>query len=100
MRGFNGAMNPQQAAFSRKMNVLRVGVEWGFMLVVRDWRFIDCEENMKIWKQPKGKRYWVAAILTNVKSCVMAENDDGYCNLLIAQRFRCSPPSLHAYLRG
>ena len=40
-RGFKGVMNPQQAALSRKMNVLRVSVEWGIMLVVRDWRFIE-----------------------------------------------------------
>jgi len=99
MRGFKGVMNPRQAAFSRAMNALRVSVEWGFMLVVRDWRYIDCEKHLKIMLQPIGKLYWVAAILTNVKSCVMAENHDGYGNL-IAQRFRCSPPSLHEYLHG
>jgi len=99
MRGFKGAMTPQQAAFSSSMSAVRIGVEWGFMLVCRDWAFVDYEKNLKIWKQPIAKLYHVAAIMTNVKTCVMAQEHDPYGNL-IANKFGVSPPSLHDYLHG
>ena len=41
MRGYKGVMTPRQAAFSTAMSAVRTGVEWGFMLVVRDWAFVD-----------------------------------------------------------
>ena len=83
-------MTPQQAAFSSSMSAVRIGVEWGFMLVCRDWAFVDYVKNLKIWKQPIAKLYHVAAILTNVKTCVMAQEHDTYGNL-IANKFGVSP---------
>ena len=41
--------------------------------------------------------YIVAVLLTNVKSCMMAEKYDGFGNE-IANKFRVSPPSVHKYL--
>ena len=39
----------------------------------------------------------VAVLLTNVKSCMMAEKYDGVGNE-IANKFRVAPPSVHMYL--
>ena len=99
MRGSKGTMTPQQAAFSSAMSSVRIGVEWGFMLVVRDWKFVDYESNLKIWQQPIGKLYHVAALMTNVKTCVLAAEHDTHGNL-VSNKFGVSPPSLHDYLYG
>ena len=72
MRGFKGVMTLDQQAFTTAMSSVRESVEWGFSLIVRDWAFVDYEKNLKLHKQPIGKLYFVAAILTNIKTCTMA----------------------------
>ena len=79
------------------MPLLRVSVEHGFALIVRDWRFLEC--NLKIWKQPKALMYFVAAIMTQAKTCLMALEHDRHENQ-INSRFHMSPPSLHYSLHG
>ena len=99
MRGYKGAINAREAAFSNAMNALRVSVEWSFLHIARDWSFVTSERNLKIWWQPIGRIYYVAAILTNAKCCLTAETRDGYGNM-IAQRFDLSPPTLRDYLNS
>ena len=99
MRGFKGSVRPEQRDFTIAMNSLRVRVEQSFGLVVRNWAFVDCENNLKIWMSPIGKLYVVAAIMTNVKTSLVAEEHDGYGNSISA-RFALSPPTLHDYLHG
>jgi len=48
------------------------------MHIARDWESVDSEKNLKIWWQPIGRIYYVAAILTNAKCCLTAEMRDGY----------------------
>jgi len=99
MRGFKGGMNALQAKFSSEMNSLRISVEWSFSLIVRDWSFMDHEKNLKVWKQRVAKMYYVSAIMTNVKTCMMADEHDARGNL-ISTRFELEPPTLHVYLHG
>ena len=99
MRGYKGPLTAQQAYLTHAMNALRVSVEHGFALIVRDWRFLDCDCNLKIWKQPIALMYSVAAIMTNTKTCLMALEHDGR-GIQISSRFHMSPPSLHYYLHG
>ena len=61
LRGFKGAMTPLQRAFSTAMSRLRESVEWGFALVLRDWAFLDRQKNLKLFKQPIGKLFFVGA---------------------------------------
>ena len=97
-KGYLGACTPAQARWTTKMNAIRETVEWGFMLVVRDWAFIDFKKNLKLGLQPISMMYIVAVLLTNVKSCLMAdEKYDGLGNE-IANKFRVSPPSVRKYL--
>ena len=95
--GYIGACTVAQARWTELMNALRETVEWGFMLVVRDWAFVDFKKNMKLALQPVSMMYIVAVLLTNVKSCMMAEKYDGLGNE-IANKFGVSPPSVHRYL--
>ena len=96
-KGYIGACTAAQARWTELMNALRETVEWGFMLVVRDWAFVDFKKNMKLALQPVSMMYIVAVLLTNVKSCMMAEKYDGLGNE-IANKFGVSPPSVHRYL--
>jgi hypothetical protein len=40
MRGYKGSLTAQQAYLTHAMNALRVSVDHGFALIVRDWRFL------------------------------------------------------------
>lgn len=98
LRGFKGAMTPQQQQFSTEMSAVRETVEWGFNLIVRNWAFVDYRRNLKIGKQPIGRLYFVAALLTNFKTIMTASHPfDTYGNQ-ISQYFGVSPPNLHDYL--
>jgi len=97
MRGFRGAASDLQRLFTTQMNSGRVCVENDYCLIARDWKYVDYSSNLKLYLQPVAKLYYVAAMLSNIKTCVMAEAHDGFGNM-IAERFRCSPPSLHDYL--
>lgn len=100
LRGYKGAMTPQQQWFSTEMSRLRVSVEWGFNLVLADWKYVDYKKNLKLLSQPIGKMYYVACLLANMKTCVTAGHAfDGFGNL-IAKKFQVCPPSLHDYLHG
>ena len=98
LRGYKGAMTPQQQAFRTAMSSVRESVEWGFDLIVRDWAFVDYRKNLKIHKQPIGRLYFVAALLTNMKTCITAAHTFDYHGNQISQMFGVSPPSLHDYL--
>ena len=37
LRGYKGAVTPQQKAFSTEMSRLRESLEWGFAMVLADW---------------------------------------------------------------
>ena len=51
-------------------------------------------------RRPSGRLYFVAAILTNLKTCAMASYPfDGRGNG-IASYFGLTPPSMHDYLHG
>ena len=98
LRGIKGSMTPAQHAFCTAMSRVRETVEWGFALVVRDWAFVDYRKNMKIQKQPIGRIYFVAALLTNMKTCMTSSHTFDYFGNQTSQTFGVSPPSLHDYL--
>ena len=52
LRGYKGACTRDQAEFSAAMNRVRVTVEWGFALIVRDWKFVDYRQSMRLLQQP------------------------------------------------
>ena len=100
LRAFKGAMTALQQLFNTGMSGVRISVEWGFGLVVNDWKFLDEKKNLKLYKQPIAKIFYVGALLSNMKCCLTAAHtNDGYGNQ-IAKFFGVSPPSLHDYLHN
>ena len=80
MRVYKGVRTVAEALLTAQMNALRVSVEHGFALIQRDWCSMNHERNLKLYKQPIGMFYYVAAIMTNVKTYMMAREHDTYGN--------------------
>jgi hypothetical protein len=88
---FKGAhLTNDQRSLNRKMADLRIAVEWRFGDIVRDFAFIDFKKNLKLYLQPVGKLYIVAALFSNCKCCLHGN--------LTTDLFRSRPPTLAEYL--
>ena len=98
LRGFKGAMTQEQQTFSTAMSSVRESVEWGFMLIVRGSVFVDYRKNLKIGKQPIARIYFVAALLTNMKTCIMEDTCLTFTATRSARLLASHFPSLHDYL--
>ena len=99
MLGYKCTRGAEEQLLTVWMKSFRVSVEQAFAHVLCDWHFLVEETNLKLWRQPVALMYVVADLLTNIKTCLMAEEHDAFGNQ-ISMRFRKSPPSLHAYLHG
>jgi hypothetical protein len=88
----DGRSNPLHAAFNYKMSQSRITVEWGYHMILRDWTALDFKRNLKIFKSPIACYYVVAALLTNVKSCLDTYND-------VSLYTGVSVPTLERYVR-
>jgi hypothetical protein len=88
---FRGArLNAEQQLFNQKMSAVRESVEWQFMKILQNFAFLDFKKNLKLFLQPVGKYYIVAAILTNCHTCLYGS--------ITGQYFGVNPPSLEEYL--
>jgi hypothetical protein len=83
-------LSPTQKLFNEIFKRLRIGVEWGFGWVVRDFAYIDFKKTQVVGKRPVAKYYLAAVILTNCRSCLYGNQ--------VASYFACSRPTLHEYL--
>ena len=70
---------------------VRMSVEWIFVDVINDFKFLDFKQNLKIGLSAVGEMYIVGAILRNCLTCL-------YGNLT-AEYFDVQPPVLEDYLR-
>ena len=70
---------------------VRVSVEWGFNKLISIFAFLDYKKNQKLYLQPVGKYYKVAALLINCHTCLYGSETTSY--------FGLQPPSLQEYLR-
>ena len=48
-----------QMQFNKRMNKVRISVEWGFGKISQLFAFLDFKKNMKVLLQPVGKYYLV-----------------------------------------
>ncbi|ORY23454.1 hypothetical protein BCR33DRAFT_796463 [Rhizoclosmatium globosum] len=91
---FKGAqLTEEQDAFNKAMSRVRVTVEWAFGLIVANWAFVDFHKNLKLWLQPVGVYYNVAALLTNMLTCCKGANE-------LSIFFALDPPTLNEYLHS
>jgi hypothetical protein len=88
---YKGAvLTQEQEAFNRGMSSGRECVEWMFGKIVQEFAFVDFKKNQKLYLQPVGKYYLVAAILTNCHSCFYGNQ--------VATYFGMNPPTVYEYL--
>jgi hypothetical protein len=70
MKGFvNPDRHSPQAQFNTIMSKIRVPVEWGFDMIVRNFAFLDFRRRQQILKAPIGQHYINCAFLTNLLTC-------------------------------
>ena len=67
-----------EAAFNQQMASVRVSVEWAFGRVIRLFTALAYGKQWQVLKQPVGKYYQVAVILTNVHCCIYGNQISDY----------------------
>lgn len=91
MRGHKGRnLTAAQRIENQAMSKVREGVEWAFQKIATVWAFTDFKKNLKIFQNPVGKIYIVAAFMKNCHTCLYGS--------LTSEYFSCLPPSLEEYL--
>jgi len=88
---YKGAnISVEEADFNKRMSSVRECVEWAFGKVLQYFAFMDYKKNQKVFLQPIGRMYVVAALLANCHTCVYGSQTSIY--------FNCAPPTLETYL--
>lgn len=87
----HSTLNEQQKQFNRLMSSLRVSVEYGFGDVIREFAHLDFKKTQKLYLSNLKKMYYVAAFLTNCKSCIRGRNQ-------VSDIFDSFVPTLDEYL--
>lgn len=88
---FKGAqLTAFEKAFNKKMNRVRISVEWGFGKITQYFAYLNFRKNQTVLLQPIGKYYIVASVLINYHTCLYGSNTGKY--------FGLDPPSLEPYL--
>ncbi|XP_067676193.1 uncharacterized protein [Haliotis asinina] len=87
-----GVMTANQALFNKKMSAVRICVEWTFGKLLTLFAFLDFKKNQKLYLQPVGKYYKVAAILTNCHTCLYGSETSSF--------FQLDPPSIQEYIHN
>ena len=92
-RPYKGArLTAGQQAFNSQMSRVRECVEWGFGNILNLWQSLELVRYEKFFESAIARRYQLAAILTNVYTCMYPERNN------VAQFFEVQPPSLQEYL--
>jgi len=74
-RGYKGCMSAVKKYYSTEMNAHRQSIENMYGTIVNTFPFVDSWKVQKLGKGvPFGKMYWVAALLTNVKTLKYPNN--------------------------
>ena len=85
-------LTAEQQHFNQSMSDIQDGVEWSFCDIIQEFAFLDVKRNLKLYLQPIGKMYIVAALLVNCQTCLYGNQ--------ISRYFDVKAPSLEAYLNG
>jgi hypothetical protein len=84
-------MTDERREFNDRMAAVRISVEWGIMRIKQLFAFLTFVLPLRIYSAPVAKYYRVAALLTNMITCM-----SGSCET--AEYFNCAPPSLDEYM--
>lgn len=83
--------NPAQRRTFRLMSRMRVSVEWGFGRIQNLWNYCAHSSQLRSLQTQPGKCYSVAALLTNIHTCL-------YQSSQVSTYFNCQPPRVYDYL--
>ena len=83
------ALDQDQEQFNTVMSKVRESVEFGFGKIVNYFSFVNYPANQKLYLQPVGTFYRLAAILTNAHTILYGSNVSGM--------FGLTPPTLQEY---
>lgn len=83
-------LSANQARFNKRMSSVRICVEWGFEKLLSLFAFLDYKKKQKLYLQPIGKYYKVAALLANCHTCLYGSETGSF--------FGLNPQSLQKYL--
>ena len=91
---FGGYWHPApgsiEAHWNTLMSKVREAVEWGYCLIIQNWKFLDLKSSMKVFEVPVAKYYTVGAFLTNIKTTFYDNQINVY--------FKCETMRLDEYL--
>ncbi|XP_013386696.1 protein ALP1-like [Lingula anatina] len=83
-------LTAEQQQFNGSMSQVRESVEWQFGKIVNLFAFVDYKKNQKLFLQPVGKIYLVAALLSNFHTCLYGSQTSQY--------FGLDPPTIEEYV--
>ena len=65
--GFRNAnVGTDEALYNWIMSSVRITVEWGFSAIIKQWKFLDFRQSMKIFECLVAQYYIIAAFLCNL----------------------------------
>ena len=92
-RPFKGRLlSDEQHVFNVRMSRVRIAVEWSFGKISNLFPFFQMKRAMKVLQAPVSIRFQVAALITNLHTCLYG------CEA--ARYFGLTTPSLESYLAG
>lgn len=81
----------QANRFNRRMNQIRVMVEWWFGRMKSMWKGIDYHKKLTVGQSPVGLHILAAGLLTNFRTCLDGRNQ-------ISDYFMLHPPPITDYI--
>lgn len=81
----------QKARMNKAMSNLRISVEHGFSLVIKNFQSLNCKAKQQSWLIPVGKIFVVATLFTNCQTC--------YYGNQVSTAMGLSPPTIDFYLQ-
>ena len=79
--GFHNAdVGTDEALYNCIISSVRITVEWGFGAIIRQWKFLDFQQSMKIFECPVAQYYIIAAFLCNLHNCFVGSKMQSYFN--------------------
>jgi DDE superfamily endonuclease len=70
--------NSPEAAWNQQLSRVREAVEWNFKETIAQFRFLDHEPEMKVFKMPVGLYFFVATFLCNIHSVLYGNQAASY----------------------
>ena len=79
----------EEGAWNMVMGGVRISVEHGFGMVLRDWPNLNCFWQQWVWGTMCGTMYCVSILLSNAHACLVQNQT--------SHRYNCLPPTLDEY---